>query len=113
MIYISVADTSITPAKQKLITKSTTLGMGHVGKQLVCNATSAITITIPAKTFPDFTEIEVFNANGGSVTFAAAAGVTIITENENTAPEVSSKGKSACLKLMTVLGANTWSIQGV
>ena len=113
MIYTSVADSGTQPAKQKLILSSVTLGLEHAGRQLVCNTSNAITITIPASTFPKFTEIEVYNAGGGDITFAAGSlGVTILTENENTAPVLSGKGKSACLKLMSLLGNNTWAIQG-
>lgn len=100
------------PSHQVLVENSITLGLEHANKQLVVSAEANITITVPVNVFQDYTEIEVFNAGDGTVTFEPEVGVDFISTAEAGAPVLSAFGTSACLKVMTVLGNNVWAIQG-
>ena len=91
---------------------SITLGLEHANKQLVVTATENITITVPCDVFPDYTEIEVLNAGNGTITFEPELGSNFISTSLSPTPVLSEYGASACLKLLTVLDANFWALQG-
>lgn len=62
------------------VTGSTTLTIDHVGKVLLVNSGNAVTITIPtfaSKEIPVGSMLTVTGLGTGTVTFAAASGVTI------------------------------------
>lgn len=100
------------PSHQVLVENSITLGLEHANKQLVVTAVENITITVPCNVFQDYTEIEVFIAGDGTVTFEAELGVEFISTSLSPTPVLSEYGMSACLKLLSVLGSNVWALQG-
>lgn len=100
------------PSHQVLVENSITLGLEHANKQLVVSAEGNITITVPANVFQDYTEIEVFNAGNGTITFEAESGVNFVSTSQSSTPVLSEHGASACLKLLTVLAGNSWALQG-
>ena len=100
------------PSHQVLVKNSITLGLEHANKQLVVTATENITITVPCDVFQDYTEIEVFIAGDGAVTFEPELGANFISTSLSPTPVLSGYGTSACLKLLTVLDANLWALQG-
>ena len=67
------------PSHQVLVKNSITLGLEHANKQLVVTATENITITVPCDVFQDYTEIEVFIAGDGAVTFEPELGANFIS----------------------------------
>ena len=100
------------PSHQVLVENSITLGLEHANKQLVVTATGNITITVPCDVFQDYTEIEVFNAGNGTITFEAELGANFVSTSSSSTPVLSESGASACLKLLSVLGSNVWALQG-
>jgi hypothetical protein len=66
------------------ISASTTLALSHAEKMLMANSASAITLTIPtnaAVPFPVGTMINICGIGVGTVTLAAASGVTLNTKD--------------------------------
>lgn len=92
------------------ITGSSTLALSNAGKFLMCSASAATTITVPADTtvnFPIGTEIEICRYSDSTVTFAAESGVTLVSADS--AKSISTKYGCACLKK---LSSNTWLLAG-
>lgn len=92
------------------VTASKTLALTDAGKFQQINSSSAVTITIPASAsvaFPTGTEIELCRYGSGSVTVAAASGVTIVSAGSSKA--IAERYGCACLKK---LGTNTWLLAG-
>ena len=88
------------------ITASTTLALSHAEKFLMCNSASSITLTIPehsAAPFPVGTLINVVRIGTGSVTFAAASGVTL-----NTQENARSLGGQNCAVTLYKSAKNEW-----
>lgn len=103
------ADGKVTPAQASAkivsVSSNTTLGSSHAG--VLITATGSITITIPS-TLDLGTEIEIMNYGTGTVTVAAASGVSLngVTAGSKT---IDSQYTSAVLKAIT---ATAWVIQG-
>lgn len=92
------------------ITANTTLALTHAGKLLYVNSTSARTITVPTNAsvaFPTGTEIEIVRWNTGTVTIAAASGVSLVsTESART---ISARYGVVAMKKMAT---DTWLLTG-
>ena len=103
-----VAEQAVSGGQTK--TASFTLALSDAGKFTTVNSTAAITITIPANAsvaFPTYTEMEFCRYNTGSVTFAAASGVTLLSVDS-----VKTIGnRYGCVALKKV-GTDTWLLSG-
>lgn len=92
------------------LTANTTLALAHAGRMILMNSTSARTITIPTNAsvaFPVGTEIEVCRYGTGTVTIAAASGVTILSAGGS----VVLGDRYSCIG-MKQIAANTWLLTG-
>lgn len=89
----------------KNVAADTTIGIDDLGKTVVVNSSTSITVTLPSNVPMGF-QFELINAGTGVVTVAPAAGETIIEENGWL--RVKSKGKVLILKI----NANTWFLSG-
>lgn len=92
------------------VTASKTLALSDSGSFQWCTNSSDITITIPhsnSVNFPVKTEIEIGRLGTGNVTFAGAAGVTIVSANslKSIVPQNASAG-------LKKLDTNTWFLSG-
>jgi hypothetical protein len=87
-----------------------TFALTDIGAYVRTTSGSAVTITVPANTsvaFPTGTEIVVFQAGAGQVTFAAAGGVTINSKDSNL--KITGQYSSATLKK---IGTDEWDMIG-
>lgn len=91
----------------KTYTGSVTLPLADAGCLVRINSAAAATVTVPALSFPEGTEIEVLQLGVGAVTFAAASGVTLLSVGG--ALGISDQYGVACLKNM---GGTTWLLGG-
>lgn len=92
------------------VTASKTLALTDAGTLQQVNSTSNLTITIPANdsvAFPTGTEIELVRWNTGTVTIAAASGVTLVSANSKV--KIATRYSCACLKK---IATNTWLLVG-
>jgi hypothetical protein len=95
-----------------IITESTTartLVIGDAFKYIRTTSASATTITVPLNSSVAFaigTQIDVFQAGAGQVTFAATGGVTI---NYNTGLKIGAQYKAATLKKVAT---DAWDLVG-
>jgi len=92
------------------VTTNTTLSLTHMNCMLVVNSSSNLTITVPQNTsvaFPIGTELEVYRAGSGTVTFN---GQTNVVLNARTTPKaIANQYSSVVLKK---LDTNTWALVG-
>lgn len=101
-----------TALNNNIITESTTartLAIGDAFKYIRTTNGSATTITVPLNAsvaFATGTQIDVFQAGAGQVTFAATGGVTI---NYNTGLKIGAQYKAATLKKVAT---DTWDLVG-
>lgn len=86
---------------------NTTLSATHAGKCIVCSNSSAITITIPSSVFEIGTEIEFIQNGAGTVTFAAASGVTLLSKDGFK----TSNGQYSVV-VCKQIASNTWILSG-
>lgn len=105
---------SVSNATQRSITNITatsyTLGSADVGKALIMNNGSAITLTIPLDATYNFVIGETFvivQKGAGAITVAATAGVTLRSLNSY----VETAGQYAEAKL-TKISSNEWLLSG-
>jgi hypothetical protein len=87
-----------------------TFALTDIGAYVRTTSGSAVTITVPANSsvaFPTGTEIVVFQAGAGQVTFAAAGGVTINSKDSNL--KITGQYSSATLKK---IGTDEWDMIG-
>lgn len=87
-----------------------TFALTDIGAYVRTTSGSAVTITVPANSsvaFPTGTEIVVFQAGAGQVTFAAAGGVTINSKDSNL--KITGQYSSATLKKVAT---DTWDMIG-
>ena len=96
-----------TSSKIVTITASTTLSADHAGKCFVCSNSSAITITVPAGILEAETEIEFIQYGAGSITFAAASGVTI-----NAKDGFKTSNGQYSVVVCKQIASNTWILSG-
>ena len=92
------------------ITTSHTLKLSDEGKMLACTNSTPISITVPKNSdvaFPIGTEIHVYRAGTGTVTFAVPDGVTI--RKPGSSAMIGSRYSSARLKKWD---ANVWTLEG-
>jgi len=92
------------------VTGNRTFVLTDAGCFMQANSTGTITFTIPTNTsvaFPVGTEIEVVRWNTGTVQFAAASGVTLVSANSLT--KIAVRYATAGLKK---IAANTWLLTG-
>lgn len=97
------------PAVQTESTTARTLSLADRNTYIRCTNGSAVTITVPPESSVGFSrddEIHVMQAGDGTVTAAAAVGVTI---GPGTAMSTAAKGKAFTLKKVDT---NTWDIFG-
>lgn len=104
------ADPTQISAPMKTITTAYTLALADAGCHIAVNSSSARTITVPtdaAVAFPAGTEIEIAQEGAGTVTIAAASGVTLrsLGEKRTTA------GQYAVVALKKY-AANDWRLAG-
>ena len=91
------------------VSASRTLALSDEGKALYCTNSSAVTLTIPdnaSAAFPLGTEILIYRKGSGTVTVAAASGVTLLCPGQKL---LASRYGSARLKKWDT---NTWSLEG-
>lgn len=99
-------------ASQTIITESTTsrtFALTDANDYIRCTNASATTLTIPANStvaFPIGTQIDVFQAGAGQVSFAAAGGVTI---NKAEGLKIAAQYKAASLKKVAT---DEWDLIG-
>lgn len=87
-----------------------TFALTDIGSYVRTTSGSAVTITVPANSsvaFPTGTEIVVFQAGAGQVTFSAAGGVTINSKDSNL--KITGQYSSATLKK---IGTDEWDMIG-
>lgn len=87
-----------------------TFALTDIGAYVRTTSGSAVTITVPANSsvaFPTGTEIVVFQAGAGQVTFAAAGGVTINSKDSNL--KITGQYSSATLKK---IATDEWDMLG-
>lgn len=87
-----------------------TFALTDIGAYVRTTSGSAVTITVPANSsvaFPTGTEIVVFQAGAGQVTFAAAGGVTINSKDSNL--KITGQYSSATLKKVAT---DEWDLIG-
>ena len=87
-----------------------TFALTDIGAYVRTTSGSAVTITVPANSsvaFPTGTEIVVFQAGAGQVTFTAAGGVTINSKDSNL--KITGQYSSATLKK---IGTDEWDMIG-
>lgn len=87
-----------------------TFALTDIGAYVRTTSGSAVTITVPANSsvaFPTGTEIVVFQAGAGQVTFAAAGGVTINSKDSNL--KITGQYSSATLKK---IATDEWDMIG-
>lgn len=92
------------------VTASRALDLSDAGKFLMCNSSSAITITIPAAAtvaFPAGTELEFCRYGTGALTFTPAAGVTI----RSLYSSLTAGDQYACVALKK-LNTDVWILTG-
>ena len=92
------------------VTSSKTLALTDAGTFQKVNSSSAVTVTIPTNAsvaFPTGTEIELCRYGSGSVTVAAASGVTIYSVGSY--KSIADRYGCACLKK---LDTNVWLLAG-
>ena len=101
-------------ATQRTVGNITTITYNIVaadaGKALICDNTSAITLTIPSDTTYDFTIGQTFliiQKNTGSVTVQGANGVTI----DSLGSKVKTNGRYSEARLIKI-AANEWLLSG-
>lgn len=90
------------------ITSATTLSTAHLGKILVCDATGAISLTLPTITGMTRGAFEVINLASSNVTLTPGAGITFIGDTGTIANKVIPQ--YAQIKAFW-LGSNRWSIR--
>ena len=91
-------------------TASKTLALTDAGSFQQVNSTSAITITIPTNAnvaFPTGTEIEFVRWNTGTVTFAGASGVTLVSVDS----KKTIRARYCCAGLKKI-STDTWLLVG-
>ena len=92
------------------VTANKTLARTDAGKFLNVNSSSNLTITVPANAsvaFPVGTEIEFCRYNTGTVTFAGATGVTLVSLDS-----VKTISDRYCCVGLQKLDTNTWILSG-
>lgn len=90
-------------------TTSRTLALTDANDYIRCTNASATTITVPANAsvaFPIGTQIDVFQAGAGQVSFVAAGGVTI---NKSEGLKIAAQYKAATLKKVDT---DEWDLLG-
>lgn len=91
-------------------TQTWNLELENIGQTLTFDSTSTWTVQIPTNStvaFPIGSEIDVFRLNTGSVTFAAASGVTLLSKNDNKSIAARYSGAS-----IFKIDTNTWLLVG-
>lgn len=86
------------------------LELENIGQTITFDSTSTWTVQIPTNSsvaFPIGSEIDFFRMNTGSVTFAAASGVTLLSKNNNKSIAARYSGVS-----LFKLDTNTWLLVG-
>lgn len=92
------------------VSASRTLELSDAGKFLMCNSSSAITITIPSVDtviFPMGTEIEFCRYGTGALTFEPVTGVTIRSVDSS----LTAGDRYACVALKKI-GSDVWILSG-
>ena len=110
-VNLAVANSDATQRTVGNITTTThTVVAADAGKALVCDNTSAITLTIPNDTTYTFTIGQTFvviQKNTGAVTIQGAGGVTIDSLNG----KVKTNGRYSEVRLIKI-AANEWLLSG-
>lgn len=92
------------------VTGNRTLQLSDAGKMLIVDSSSAVTLTVPAGgsvAFPAGTEIEILRKGSGTVTLAAATGVSILSVGNS--KKLGDQYSTAGLKL---IGSDLWILAG-
>lgn len=92
------------------ITVSTTLTSSHLGRILVCDTSSAITLTLPTIAGIARGEIQIINLGTGIVTLTSGAGITFLSDTGTIANKAIARYKSV---QVFFLGTNRWDIRDV
>jgi hypothetical protein len=101
----------ISTNNSRTYTTSATVSMQDLGRDVVMNSATAVTLTLP-KRAPIGTEITIYQSNTGVMTFAVESGGTLVNAQGHT----KASGQHAIVKAIvvasTALNNATWAISG-